>query len=50
LLEQYAPEENDIIGACKTRVTISKTKLDPQLDANKLITRWRLWIPTHWKE
>lgn len=50
LLEQFAPEETEIIESCKAQVTISKTKLDPQLDANKLITRWRLWIPTHWKE
>lgn len=50
LLEQYAPEESAIIDACKKQVTISKTKLDPQLDAEKLITRWRLWIPAHWKE
>lgn len=49
LLQQYAPDEFDIIDACKKQLTISKTKLDPQLDANKLITRWRLWIPTHWK-
>jgi predicted transcriptional regulator of viral defense system len=41
LLEQYAPEELDIIGACKKQVTISKTKLDPQLDSDKLITRFR---------
>ncbi len=39
LLEQYAPEELDILDACKKQVTISKTKLDPQLDADKLITR-----------
>jgi predicted transcriptional regulator of viral defense system len=50
LLEQYAPEELDIIDTCKKQVTISKTKLDPQLDADKLITRWRLWVPAHWKE
>ena len=50
LLEQYAPEEIEIIDACKKQVTISKTKLDPQLDANKLITRWRLWIPKNWSK
>lgn len=50
LLEQYAPKELDIIEACKKQITISKTKLDPQLDTDKLITRWRLWVPAHWKE
>jgi predicted transcriptional regulator of viral defense system len=50
LLEQYAPGELNIIDACKKQVTISKTKLDSQLDADKLITRWRLWVPTYWKK
>ncbi|HVE45040.1 MAG TPA: type IV toxin-antitoxin system AbiEi family antitoxin domain-containing protein [Gammaproteobacteria bacterium] len=50
LLEQYASNELNIINTCKEQVTISKTKLDPQLDADKLITRWRLWVPAYWKE
>ena len=49
LLEQYAPIELEAIAACKDRVTISKAKLDPQLEANRLITRWRLWIPKNWE-
>ncbi len=50
LLEKYAADEQVIIDECKKQVTISKTKLDPQLEADKLITRWRLWVPAHWKE
>lgn len=50
LLEQYAPEELQIIEACRKNITISKVKLDPQLDADKLITRWRLWVPKYWKK
>jgi len=50
LLEQYAPEEKKVIEACKKQVTISKVKLDPQLDAEKFITRWRLWVPKRWNE
>lgn len=49
LLEQYAPKETSFIAACKEQVTISKVKLDPELDAEKLITRWRLWVPRNWK-
>ncbi|MHB1947980.1 MAG: type IV toxin-antitoxin system AbiEi family antitoxin domain-containing protein [Gammaproteobacteria bacterium] len=50
LLEQNAPEEKDAICICEKHITISKTKLDPQLkDSNKLITRWRLWVPENWK-
>lgn len=50
LLEQYAPEEKNIIEICKQKITISKTWLDPQLNSDKLITRWRLWVPTHWEK
>ncbi len=50
LLEQNASEERDAISICEKHTTISKTKLDPQLkDSNKLITRWRLWVPENWK-
>lgn len=51
LLEQYAPEEIKIIEVCKKQITVSKVKLDPQLDTdNKLITRWRLWVPKNWNK
>lgn len=49
LLEQFAPQELAIIETCKSFVTISKAKLDPQLDADKFVTRWRLWVPENWK-
>jgi hypothetical protein len=50
LLEQNASEETDAIFLCEKHITISKTKLDPELkDSNKLITRWRLWVPENWK-
>ena len=50
LLEQLAPVELEIIEACKKRVNISKIKLDPQLDAKRFVTRWRLWVPIDWKK
>jgi len=50
LLEEYTAEEVNIISECKKHITISKVKLDPQLDTdNKLITRWRLWVPKNWE-
>ncbi len=48
LFERYAPTEIQIIQACKVRLTTGNNKLDPQLSANKLITRWRLWVPKNW--
>ncbi len=49
LLEKYSPLEVQIIQACKDRLTTGNNKLDPQLSADKLITRWRLWVPKNWE-
>ncbi len=50
LLETYAPDQEQAIIACKGQLTKGKAKLDPQLEADALITRWRLWVPQSWKE
>jgi predicted transcriptional regulator of viral defense system len=50
LLEQHAPNEQETIQQCQAALTVSKTKLDPaQDDDNKLVTRWRLWVPRNLK-
>ena len=48
LLEHLAPAEKATIDACRARVTQGNTKLDPDLPAERLITRWRLWVPSRW--
>lgn len=48
LLEKYAENEQDFIGQCRERLTTGNAKLDPALKAEKLITRWRLWVPERW--
>lgn len=48
LLERLAPKEVDSINKCRTNLTTGNAKLDPQLSADKLITRWRLWVPKGW--
>ena len=48
LMEQLAPDEDDIGQECSTRLTQGNTKLDPRLPADKLITRWRIWVPVNW--
>ena len=48
LLEQYAENEQDVIGACYEKLTSGNTKLDPAGKAERLITRWRLWVPERW--
>lgn len=48
LLERFASNEKTAIEACKSRLTKGYIKLDPALEADKLITRWRLWVPQSW--
>ena len=45
LLEKYAENEQDYIQQCRVRLTTGNAKFDPALKAEKLITRWRLWVP-----
>lgn len=48
LLETYAETETGIIDLCSERLTAGNAKLDPALKADKLVTRWRLWVPERW--
>lgn len=48
LIEQLMPERVQVIEQCRARLTQGNTKLDPKLPANRLITRWRLWVPENW--
>jgi predicted transcriptional regulator of viral defense system len=49
LLEMIASDETETIDKCRLRLTAGNTKLDPKLSNDKLITRWRLWVPENWK-
>ncbi|MGD0659894.1 MAG: type IV toxin-antitoxin system AbiEi family antitoxin domain-containing protein [Syntrophorhabdales bacterium] len=49
LLERFAPEEREAVAASVSRLTKGRAKLDPSLSADKLVTRWRLWVPDNWK-
>ncbi|MDP3110639.1 MAG: type IV toxin-antitoxin system AbiEi family antitoxin domain-containing protein [Thermodesulfovibrionales bacterium] len=48
LLERFASDQTSVIDECKSQLTTGNTKLDPSLAADRLITRWRLWIPESW--
>lgn len=48
LLEQFAPGEKASIEICRSRVSAGNAKLDPSLPADRLVTKWRLWIPENW--
>lgn len=45
ILERSAPDERQAIDALKSRITKGNSKLDPRLPADKLVTRWRIWVP-----
>ncbi len=46
LLEKLAPEEANAIQKCKKSLSTGYSMLDPKLKSDKIITRWRLWIPS----
>ncbi len=48
LLERFDQNGRDSIDKCKAKLTQGNAKLDPSLSADKLITRWKLWIPENW--
>ncbi len=48
LLERFSPDEKNTIEKCKSQLTKGNIKLDPKLGADKLVTRWKLWIPKNW--
>lgn len=49
LLEKIAPDETETIDQCRNKLTAGNAKLDVMLSADRLITRWRLWVPENWK-
>ncbi|MEK6657252.1 MAG: type IV toxin-antitoxin system AbiEi family antitoxin domain-containing protein [Nitrospirota bacterium] len=48
LLERFVIDQTAFINDCKAQLTTGNVKLDPALKADKLITRWRLWVPESW--
>lgn len=48
ITERYAPNEQELIAACRTRLTKGNAKIDPALPSDKLVSAWRLWIPSNW--
>lgn len=48
LVERMAAEEQPILAACQPELTKGNAKLDPALPSEKLITKWRLWVPQDW--
>jgi predicted transcriptional regulator of viral defense system len=50
LIERVLPEEKEFLSQCLSRMTKGKSKLDPSLPGDRLVTKWQLWVPDSWKE
>jgi len=48
LTERVAPDERDVIEQCRAHLTTGNVKLDPSLKNERLVTPWRLWVPSNW--
>jgi len=47
LVSQRAGHEQ-LVDACRARLTQGNVKLDPGLPSRRLVKAWRLWIPVNW--
>ena len=50
LLETLRLDRPRLVAACRNQLTQGYVKLDPALPSQHLITAWRLWVPTAWKQ
>jgi len=50
LLESVAMEETEAIKTCLLNMKTGNVKLDPALKSERLVTRWRLWVPKNWRQ
>ena len=49
-LAERQPLAGDLVPEAKLRLTKGHAKLDPALECERLITRWRLRVPEPWKD
>jgi predicted transcriptional regulator of viral defense system len=47
LASQILGDTHPVVAACQANLTEGKAQLDPTLKGERLITRWRLFIPSH---
>ena len=49
LLERNEATEKRIVEKCLDNLTKGNVNLDTSLKSDRLVTRWRLWVPERWK-
>jgi len=42
-------QNKTLASACRARLTHGYARLDPALASPRLVTTWRLWVPSRWK-
>jgi predicted transcriptional regulator of viral defense system len=45
LASMFFEGEQELIDACRTRLSAGNAKLDPNIPADRLVSTWRLWVP-----
>lgn len=48
LLERLGFDDRPVLSAIRERMTRGNAVIDPVLPCERLITRWRLWVPSNW--
>jgi predicted transcriptional regulator of viral defense system len=48
LISRSGKPDRAAIAACTQRLSKGNAKLDPALPGERLVTRWRLWVPKSW--
>lgn len=48
--DRQGPNRQDLVDACRSRLTKGNAKLDPGLASPRLVRAWRLWIPQSWAD
>jgi len=46
LLQRDHPNQEALIAVCRANLSAGYAKLDPALPADRLVTVWRVWVPT----
>ena len=47
-LAEGRDDTSDLLSACAQRLTKGNARLDPTLESRRLISRWKLWVPSFW--
>ena len=50
LVEKKYPQEKSFLERCQLRISKGYSKLDPALKGDKIISKWKLWIPASWTD